>query len=82
MDASKFLFYDFASSDFDYHRSERERYLSRFRKKKITPDAYGFMMEVPGLFKSGKDCGNGYEPASCLYDFEGNMIQKIQILSQ
>jgi len=74
-DASKFLFYDFASSDL-IATDEKGEILSRFSKKEDTPDAYGFMMEVPGLFKSDQIVVMGMK-GIFLYDLEGNMTQKI-----
>lgn len=76
MDASKFLFYDFASSDL-ITTDQKGTILSRFSKKEDTPDAYGFMMEVPGFFKSEQIVVMGMS-GIFLYDFEGNMIQKIE----
>ncbi|WP_075350572.1 hypothetical protein [Algoriphagus marinus] len=74
-DASKFLFYDFASSDI-ITTDKKGEILSRFSKKEDTPDAYGFMMEVPGFFKSNQIVVMGMK-GIFLYDLEGNMIQKI-----
>jgi hypothetical protein len=76
MDASKFLFYDFASSDL-ITTDQKGTILSRFSKKEDTPDAYSFMMEVPGFFKSEQIVVMGMS-GIFLYDFEGNMIQKIE----
>ena len=74
-DASNFLFYDFASSDL-ITTDQKGTILSRFSKKEDTPDAYGFMMEVPGFYKADQIVVMGMR-GLFLYDFEGNMIQKI-----
>jgi hypothetical protein len=74
-DASKFLFYDYVSSELITTDAEGT-ILNRFSKKEDTPDAFGFMMEVPGFFKSDQIVVSGMR-GIFLYDFEGNMIQKI-----
>jgi hypothetical protein len=74
-DASKFLFHDFASSDLIVTDQNGE-IQSQFSKKEDTPDAYGFMMEVPGFYKTDQIVVMGMK-GLFLYDFEGKMIQKI-----
>lgn len=74
-DGSKFLFYDFASSDLIVTNAEGE-IQSKFSKKEDTPDAYGFMMEVPGFFGSNQIAIVGMK-GIFLYDFEGNLIKKM-----
>lgn len=74
-DGSKFLFYDFASSDLIVTNAEGE-IQSKFSKKEDTPDAYGFMMEVPGFFGSNQIAVVGMK-GIFLYDYEGNLIKKM-----
>ncbi|SIO13058.1 hypothetical protein [Algoriphagus halophilus] len=74
-DGSKFLFYDFASSDLIVTNAEGE-IQSKFSKKEDTPDAYGFMMEVPGFFGSNQIAIVGMK-GIFLYDYEGNLIKKM-----
>jgi len=72
-DGSKFLFYDFASMGLII-TDEKGEIQSNFSKKEDTPDAYGFLMEVPGFFGSNQIAIVGMK-GIFLYDYEGNLIQ-------
>ncbi|MEN2283577.1 hypothetical protein AAGF08_15650 [Algoriphagus sp. SE2] len=74
-DGSKFLFYDYASSDLIITDAEGA-IQSKFSKKEDTPDAYGFLMEIPGFFGSDQIVVVGMK-GIFLYDYEGNMIKKM-----
>ncbi|WP_296705750.1 hypothetical protein [Algoriphagus sp.] len=74
-DGSRFLFYDFASSDLIITNAEGE-IQSKFSKTEDTPDAYGFMMEIPGFFGSNQIAIVGMK-GIFLYDYQGNMIKRM-----
>ena len=74
-DGSNILFYDFASKELIVTNGEGT-IQNQFSKTEDTPDSYGFMMEVPGFYKSDQLVVVGMN-GIFLYDIEGNMIQKL-----
>ncbi|MCH6236235.1 hypothetical protein [Cognataquiflexum rubidum] len=73
--ADRFVFYDFANSEFIITDSSGA-ILSQFSKNKDTPDSYGFLMESPGFVNEDQLALAGMN-GIFIYDLDGNMIQKL-----
>ena len=73
-DRSRMLIYDYASSEI-ITIDEDGMLLGKFSKTEDTPDAYGFMMELPGFLGNDQVVVNGMRGVF-IYDLEGNQIKK------
>ncbi|WP_100630196.1 hypothetical protein [Algoriphagus formosus] len=74
-DGSHIMIYDYAGQEiitFD----QAGNLLGKFSKTEDTPDAYGFMMELPGFLGNDQVVVNGMR-GIFIYDLEGNQIKKI-----
>ncbi|NVJ84853.1 MAG: hypothetical protein HWE15_01010 [Algoriphagus sp.] len=74
-DASRILIYDYAGSEIITFNQQGEL-LGKFSKTEDTPDAYGFMMELPGFLGNDRVVVSGLR-GIFIYDLEGNQIKKI-----
>lgn len=74
-DGSNILFYDFAAKELIITNGEG-KIQTQFSKTKDTPDAYGFMMEVPGFHQTNQLVVVGMN-GIFIYDLQGKMIQKL-----
>lgn len=74
-DGSQILIYDYAGSEIITFNQQGEL-LGKFSKTEDTPDAYGFMMELPGFLGNDRVVVSGLR-GIFIYDLEGNQIKKI-----
>ncbi|TFV94701.1 hypothetical protein E4S40_11880 [Algoriphagus kandeliae] len=74
-DGSQVLIYDYASSEL-ITLDENGNLLGKFSKTEDTPDAYGFMMELPGFLGNDRVVVSGLR-GIFIYNLEGNLISKI-----
>lgn len=74
-DGSRILIYDYAGSEIITFNQQGEL-LGKFSKTEDTPDAYGFMMELPGFLGNDRVVVSGLR-GIFIYDLEGNQIKKI-----
>lgn len=74
-DGSRILIYDYAASEI-ISLDQSGKLLGKFSKTEDTPDAYGFMMELPGFLGNDQVVVNGMR-GIFIYDLEGNQVKKI-----
>lgn len=74
-DGAQVLFYDYASSEI-ITIDQDGQLLGKFSKKEDTPDAYGFMMELPGFLGSNQIALAGMRGVF-IYNIEGDLVKKI-----
>ncbi|MFC3415706.1 hypothetical protein [Algoriphagus hitonicola] len=74
-DGSQILFYDYASSEI-ISIDQNGQLLGKFSKQEDTPDAYGFMMELPGFIGNDQVALSGMR-GIFTYNLTGDMITKI-----
>lgn len=74
-EGSHILFYDYASSEIISIDLDGQL-LGRFSKKEDTPDAYGFMMELPGFLGNNQVALAGMRGVF-IYNLEGDLVKKI-----
>lgn len=74
-DGKQFLIYDFPSGEIISFDQEGQL-LGRFSKKEDTPDAFGFMLELPAFLEKNEVIVNGMR-GIFLYDLTGNQQQRI-----
>lgn len=74
-DGANLLFYDYASKGIIV-TDGKGNIQSQFSKTEDTPDAYGFMLEIPGFHQSDQLVVVGMKGVF-IYDLDGNMIQKL-----
>jgi hypothetical protein len=75
-DGSRILIYDYAASEI-ISLDQSGKLLGKFSKTEDTPDAYGFMMELPGFLGNDQVVINGMR-GIFIYDFEGNLTKEIK----
>lgn len=74
-DGGQILFYDYASSEI-ISIDQEGQLLGKFSKKEDTPDAYGFMMELPGFLENNQVVLAGMR-GIFIYNLAGDMVKKI-----
>ncbi|WP_297335913.1 hypothetical protein [Algoriphagus sp.] len=74
-DGSQILFYDYASSQI-ISIDQHGQLLGNFSKKEDTPDAYGFMMELPGFLGNNQIALVGMR-GIFIYNLTGDLVKKI-----
>lgn len=70
------LIFDYANSEI-ITLDQEGRLLGKFSKKDDSPDAYGFMMELPGFIGENQIAINGMR-GIFIYDYEGNQVKTIK----
>ncbi len=74
--AGKVVFYEYTGQDLLITDLEGN-IESKFSKSGDTPDAYGFMMSLPGFYNENEISMHGMN-GFFLYDLEGNMTKKVK----